>query len=83
MTYYIGRLDQQPELQGTVRIAFVISPSGTVDSVRIVSSTMPDEGLKRRLVTAFRSMSFEAVPEETGNVQYEYEIPFVPVENRE
>lgn len=79
---YLKRLGEKPGLRGVLTLEFTIDPSGRVDSVAVVSSTLRDSILEQGTAALFLALKFEPINPSCGTVRSRYTIPFVPVENR-
>lgn len=73
-TCYERGLMRRPELSGRVTVSFVISPTGTVESASIASTTLEDAQVEACIVRAVRTWTFPA-PDGGGVVSVNY--PFV------
>lgn len=78
MQAYNARLRRKSDLQGLIKVAFVVLPEGVADSVRIVSSSINDPPLADEVVSIVRNIRFDPLPEGAGRTSHEYTIPFVP-----
>ena len=79
MRAYTKRLDKKPDLQGMMKLGFVIRPDGVPDSIRVISTTLKDKPLEEEVVSILRQVQFEPVPPEAGTTRHQYALPFVPV----
>ncbi len=73
---YEGALQADPGLQGRVTVKFVIDRTGAVALAADGGSDIPDEGVRRCVVSSFLSLSFPSP--ENGNVTVVYPIVFSP-----
>lgn len=75
-TVYNRALRDNPALQGNVVFKIVISPSGKVSSVNVVSSELDDPALEKKLLSRMRGINFGVrdVLETTVN----YTLAFLP-----
>ena len=73
---YESGLRTDPGLQGRVAVKFVIDRTGAVAVAADGGSDIPDEGVRRCVVSSFLSLSFPAP--ESGSVTVVYPIVFSP-----
>jgi hypothetical protein len=73
---YEKALQANPNLQGRVTVRFLIDRGGAVAVASDAGSDIPDEGVRKCVVTAFTSLSFPAP--ESGVVTVVYPIAFNP-----
>jgi hypothetical protein len=73
---YESGLRTDPGLQGRVTVKFVIDRTGAVAVAADGGSDIPDEGVRRCVVSSFLSLSFPAP--ENGSVTVVYPIVFSP-----
>jgi len=73
---YANGLRNNPTLQGTVNVRFVISPTGAVSAASNAGSTLPDGAVVSCVVSAFAGLSFPQP--EGGIVAVTYPITFTP-----
>ncbi len=73
---YEGGLRTNPSLQGRVTVKFVIDRTGAVALAADGGSDIPDEGVRRCVVSSFLSLSFPSP--ENGAVTVVYPIVFSP-----
>ncbi|HEX3772397.1 MAG TPA: AgmX/PglI C-terminal domain-containing protein [Polyangiaceae bacterium] len=73
---YEAALHTNPSLQGRVTVKFVIDRTGAVALAADGGSDIPDEGVRRCVVSSFLSLSFPAP--ENGSVSVVYPIAFTP-----
>jgi hypothetical protein len=73
---YEAGLAKEPELEGLVRVAFVIGRDGKVSQSRDDGSTLPDPDVVACVVAGFRKLSFPQP--EGGIVTVVYPIQFSP-----
>jgi hypothetical protein len=73
---YEGALRTDPSLAGRVTVKFVIDRTGAVALAAEGGSDIPDEGVRRCVVSSFLSLSFP--PPENGSVTVVYPIVFSP-----
>jgi hypothetical protein len=73
---YQRALQANPNLQGRVTVRFLIDRGGAVSFAADAGSDIPDEGVRKCVVTAFTSLSFP--PPESGVVTVVYPIAFSP-----
>ncbi|MBD3239712.1 MAG: TonB family protein [Chitinivibrionales bacterium] len=78
MRAYNERLRRKPDLQGLVKVSFIVRPEGSADSVRILSSSVNDKPLANEVVAIVKNVRFEPLPTGAGPTSHEYTIPFVP-----
>jgi len=71
---YEQQLIQDPDLEGRVTVAFIISPTGAVQSASVRASTLNDSRVESCIVQAVRRWTFPA-PDGGGVVAVNY--PFV------
>ncbi len=71
---YERALEQTPDLEGRITVAFIISPTGVVQSASVASSDLDHEQLEACIVDAVRCWTFYE-PEDGGTVTVTY--PFV------
>jgi hypothetical protein len=55
---YLELLTQQPELEGTIEIAFKITPAGGAKAVKAASNTTGSEKLEKCAIKAFKSKKY-------------------------
>ena len=75
---YEKALQANPNLQGRVTVRFLIDRTGAVAVASDAGSDIPDEGVRKCVVTAFTSLSFPAP--DSGIVTVVYPIVFSPGE---
>lgn len=68
---YEEELAQRPDLEGRIDIAFIIAPSGQVQSASVSSSTLGNARVEGCIVQAVRRWTFPA-PEGIAAVRYPY-----------
>jgi hypothetical protein len=73
---YEAALRTNPEVQGRVTVKFLIDRTGAVGFAADGGSDIPDEGVRRCVVSSFLSLSFPAP--ENGAVSVVYPIVFSP-----
>jgi TonB family protein len=73
---YNRALREDPTLQGKVVFEFTIAPSGSVTSVRVVSSELKSPDLEQKLVARFRLLDFKQ--EDVDTLITNYPIDFLP-----
>jgi hypothetical protein len=73
---YEKALQANPNLQGRVTVRFLIDRTGAVAVASDAGSDIPDEGVRKCVVTAFTSLSFPAP--DSGVVTVVYPIVFSP-----
>lgn len=73
---YKQALAEQPALQGTITIEFVIAADGVVSSCRAVGNTTGDEPLKDALARRIRHLKFQPIP--NGQVTVTFPFVFYP-----
>jgi hypothetical protein len=73
---YEAALRTNPEIQGRVTVKFLIDRTGAVGFAADGGSDIPDEGVRRCVVSSFLSLSFPAP--ENGAVSVIYPIVFSP-----
>jgi hypothetical protein len=73
---YAGGLRQNPSLAGRVTVKFVVDRTGAVAVASDGGSDLPDEGVRRCVVSAFGALSFPAP--ESGMLTVSYPIVFNP-----
>ena len=71
---YEQQLNSRPDLEGRVTTKFVISPTGSVQSAMVSSSTLKNQGVESCIVRAVRRWTFPA-PDGGGVVVVNY--PFL------
>jgi hypothetical protein len=80
MRVYSERQAKKPDLKGMIKLGFVITPEGGMDSLKILSSTVKDDVLERKIMAILGRARFKSVPVEIGNTPGQYIIPLIPVE---
>jgi len=75
---YEPRLRFNPNLEGKVKIQFVILPSGEVTRVHIPETTIPDCFVPSCLADAFQRMTFPSVSPAEGVTTVTYPVMFSP-----
>jgi hypothetical protein len=73
---YQNALKANPNLQGRVTVRFLIDRAGAVSVASDGGSDIPDEGVRRCVVSSFTALSFPAP--ESGVVTVVYPIMFSP-----
>lgn len=73
---YNRALRKDPTLQGQFVFEMVISPSGQVTSVRLISSALKDEALEKKILSRIRLINFGAAKVIETKVNYSFD--FVP-----
>jgi hypothetical protein len=73
---YSSALRANPNLQGRVTVRFLIDRTGAVAVAADGGSDIPDEGVRRCVVSSFLALSFPAP--ESGAVSVVYPIAFSP-----
>ncbi len=73
---YENGLAHTPELRGALTVGFIVGRDGSVINASNESSTLPDAGVIRCVVSAFQGLSFPQP--EGGNVTVSYPISFAP-----
>jgi hypothetical protein len=77
---YKKQLKIHQTLSGTVWVTFVISPSGRVASARIKSSDIRDKDFLNPFCTYVEKIHFLKIPEELGQMTFEFPFEFAPEE---
>lgn len=73
---YNRALRDEPSLQGKVVLKLVISPSGQVTDLRVVSSELHDSELERKLLARIRQFDFGA--KDVATLEINWPVDFLP-----
>lgn len=74
---YEQELNQRPDLEGRVAVAFIISPTGSVQSASVAESTLGNDRVEGCIATAVRRWGFPA-PDGGGIVVVTYPFMLSP-----
>lgn len=73
---YRRALREDPSLQGKVTVRLIILPSGSVQSVKIVSTDLDHEGFTKKLLARIKLISFGA--QDVKETELNYTFNFLP-----